>query len=345
MSPSAKPVSIKDVARAAGVSHSTVSRALADSPLVAADTRQRIQLIAREMGYIPSAIARGLVTRRTATIGLVVTTIADPFIAEVVRGIEETALDSDYSVILCDSDADPERELTCVRTLREKRVDAIIVTSSRVGSLYVPLLEQLGVPIVLINNQHEGRYVYSVRNDDRQGGWLAGKYLASLGHRRIAYVGGPPDAHSSVERLEGCRAALREHGLDIPGALALPGDGRTGGGQAGAALLLQRAPHPTAVFCYNDMTAIGALQTAKAAGLRVPGDLSLVGYDDIAFAVFVDPPLTTVAQAKHTLGQRAMDLALDILDGQGETGDIVLTPHLVERASCAPPTPGGAGAS
>ena len=340
MSPSAKPVSIKDVARAAGVSHSTVSRALADSPLVAAGTKQRIQLIAREMGYTPSAIARGLVTRRTATIGLVVTTIADPFIAEVVRGIEETALDSDYSVILCDSDADPERELACVRTLREKRVDAIIVTSSRVGSLYVPLLEQLGVPIVLINNQHAGRYVYSVRNDDRQGGWLAGEYLASLGHRRVAYVGGPPDAHSSVERLEGCRAALREHGLDIPGALALPGDGRTGGGQAAVDLLLQRPPHPTAVFCYNDMTAIGALRAAKAAGLRVPGDLSLVGYDDIAFAVFVDPPLTTIAQAKRALGQRAMDLALAILDGQEETGDIVLTPHLVERASCAPPAPG-----
>jgi DNA-binding LacI/PurR family transcriptional regulator len=345
MSPSAKPVSIKDVARAAGVSHSTVSRALADSPLVAADTRQRIQLIAREMGYIPSAIARGLVTRRTATIGLVVTTIADPFIAEVVRGIEETALDSDYSVILCDSNADPERELTCVRTLREKRVDAIIVTSSRVGSLYVPLLEQLGVPIVLINNQHEGRYVYSVRNDDRQGGWLAGEYLASLGHRRVAYVGGPPDAHSSVERLEGCRAALREHGLDIPDNWTVPGDGRTGGGQAGVDLLLQRAPHPTAVFCYNDMTAIGALQTAKAAGLRVPGDLSLVGYDDIAFAVFVDPPLTTIAQAKRALGQRAMDLALAILDGQGETGNVVLIPHLVERASCAPPAPSGADAS
>jgi LacI family repressor for deo operon, udp, cdd, tsx, nupC, and nupG len=120
----------------------------------------------------------------------------------------------------------------------------------------------------------------------------------------------------------------------------VPGDGRTAGGQAGVDLLLQRAPHPTAVFCYNDMTAIGALRAVKAAGLRVPGDLSLVGYDDIAFAVFVDPPLTTIAQAKRALGQRAMDLALAILDGQEETGDILLTPHLVERASCAPPAPG-----
>jgi len=354
MSPAtrSKPVSIKDIARAAGVSHSTVSRALADSPLVAAETKERIQRLSREMGYTPSAIARGLVTRRTATVGLVVTTIADPFIAEVARGVEETALDNEYSVVLCACHAEPERELACVRTLREKRVDAIIVTSSRVGSLYVPLLEQLAVPIVLINNQHEGRYVYSVRNDDRRGGGLVGDQLAALGHRRVAYIGGPPNAYSSVERLEGCRAALQEHGGDIPHDLVVPGDGRTGGGMTGAVLLLQRSPHPTAVFCYNDMTAIGALRAVKEAGLRVPGDVSIVGYDDIPFAVFVDPPLTTVVQAKHALGQNAMELALRILDeqeqreGQEEpvdddhldTSDIVLTPHLVERASCAPPT-------
>ena len=328
-------VSIKDVAKAAGVSHSTVSRALAGSPLVAAATKERIQRIAREMGYSPSAIARGLVTRRTATIGLVVTTIADPFVTDVVRGIEETALDNGYSVILCDSNAEPERELACVRTLREKRVDGIIVTSSRVGNLYVPLLEQLGVPIVLINNQHEGRYVYSVRTDDFQGGQMVGAYLASLGHRQIAYVSNPPNAHSSLQRLAGCRAALQEHGLDIPDGWIVPGDGRTGGGRTGLERLLRQPPHPTAVFCYNDMTAIGALQAVKAAGLRVPGDLSLVGYDDIAFAVFVDPPLTTVAQDRYLLGQRAMGLTLSLLSKQEEASDIVLTPHLVERASCA----------
>jgi len=328
-------VSIKDIAKAAGVSHSTVSRALANSPLVALETKQRIQRIAQEMGYSPSAIARGLVTRRTATIGLVVTTIADPFVTEVVRGVEETALDDGYSVILCDSNAEPERELACVRTLREKRVDGIIVTSSRVGNLYVPLLEQLGVPIVLINNQHEGRYVYSVRTDDFQGGQMVGAYLASLGHRQIAYISNPPNAHSSLQRLAGCRAALREHGVDIPDEWVAPGDGRISGGRAGMGLVLQRPPHPTAVFCYNDMTAIGALQAAKAAGLRVPDNLSLVGYDDIAFAVLVDPPLTTVAQDRYMLGQRAMGLTLSLLNKQEEAGDIVLTPHLVERASCA----------
>jgi len=332
-------VSIKDIAKVAGVSHSTVSRALTDSPLVALETKQHIQRIAREMGYIPSAIARGLVTKRTATIGLVVTTIADPFIAEVARGVEETALDNNYSVILCNCNTEPERELACVRTFREKRVDAIIVTSSRVGNLYVPLLEELGVPVVLINNQQEGQYIHSVRTDNLRGGRLAGEYLFSLGHRQIAYISGPLNAHSSLERLEGCRAALQEYGLDIPDAWVTHGDGRTGSGRASAALLLQRTPGPTAIFCYNDMTAIGALQAAKAAGRQVPNDLSLIGYDDIAFAALVDPPLTTIAQAKHTLGQWAMNLALSLLNGQEEAGDIVLAPRLVERASCAPASP------
>jgi len=330
-------VSIKDIARKAGVSHSTVSRALADSPLVAMKTKHRIQRIAQEMGYTPSAIARGLVTKRTSTIGLVVTTIADPFIAEVVRGVEETALDHGYSVILCDCNAEPERELNCVRALSEKRVDTIVVTSSRVGNLYVPLLEELGVPIVLINNQQDGQYVYSIRTDNRVGGRLAGEYLLSLGHHRIAYITGPSGAHSSLVRLEGCREALMERGVDIPDEWILPGNGRAEGGQSAIEMLLRRVELPTAVFCYNDMTAIGAMQAIKAAALRVPGDISLIGFDDITFASLVEPPLTTIAQAKYALGERAMLLALKLLTEQAEIMDTVLTPVLVERQSCAAP--------
>ena len=330
-------VSIKDIAKNADVSHSTVSRALHNSPLIALETRQRIQRIAREMGYTPSAIARSLVTRRTHTIGLVVTTISDPFISEVVRGVEETALNNDYSVILCNCNAESERELASVRALQEKRVDAIIVTASRVGSLYVPRLEKLNIPIVLINNQQAGRYLHSVSTDNFVGGRLAGEYLLSLGHRRIAYLGIVPDAYASVERLEGCRAVLQEHGLDIHDDWLLSANGRADGGQAGVARLLRCATRPTAIFCYNDVTAIGALQALKAAGLRVPGDISLIGYDDIAFTVFIDPPLTTIAQPKYTLGRRAMELTLALLNGQEEAGDIVLVPHLIERASCAPP--------
>jgi len=331
------PVSIKDIARVAGVSHPTVSRALADSPLVATKTKQRIKQLAEEMGYSPSAIARGLVTKHTLTIGLVVTTVADPFLAELVRGVEETALDLGYSVLLCDCNAEPERELNCVRSLREKRVDGIVVASSRVGNLYMSLLEQLGVPVVLVNNQQDGQYVYSVRTNDPIGGKLAGEYLLSLGHHRIAYIAGPSGAHASQERLEGFREVLRSCGKDIPVEWILPGNGRADGGQSAIRILLGCAELPTAIFCYNDMTAIGALTAIKSAGLRVPDDISLVGYDDIPFASLVEPPLTTVAQAKYALGEGAMRLVLSLLTHQGEVMDTVLTPVLVERESCASP--------
>ncbi|HOR01171.1 MAG TPA: LacI family DNA-binding transcriptional regulator, partial [Anaerolineae bacterium] len=264
------PVTIKDIARAAGVSHSTVSRALADSPLISSETKARIRRLADEMGYTPSAIGRGLVTRRTATIGLVVTTIADPFVAEIVQGIEDTALSQHYNTILCNSNAEPERELKTVRALREKRVDAIIVTSSRLGSLYMAHLREVGVPIVLINNQRGGDYTHSVLIDERCGGELAGSYLLSLGHERIAYIAGPIWAHASGLRLAGLRQALQARGLNVAADLVLPGNGRPEGGVEAAEELLRRGLPVTAVFCYNDMTAVGVLAALHRAGRRLP---------------------------------------------------------------------------
>lgn len=330
-------VSIVDIARRAGVSHSTVSRALAGSPLVNRDTKQRIQALAREMGYTPSAVARAMSTGRTHTLGLVVTTIADPFVAEVVRGIEETALDHGYNVILCNSTGDPERELAAVRTLREKWVDALIVTSSWVGNFGAHLSE-LNAPVVLINNQQPGEYTYSVRNDDLAGGRLAGDYLARLGHTRVAYVAGPERAIASQLRQEGCQRALEAAGTSIPDAWMFPGSGLPEAGERAVPKLLQVSPRPTALFCYNDMTAMGCLRAAKDAGLRVPHDLSILGYDDIAAAPYLDPPLTTVAQSKYGLGQRATEMALALIQGQPNVHDILLQPRLVIRSSCHPLT-------
>ena len=327
-------VTIKDIARAAGVSHSTVSRALADSPLISTETKERIRRLADEMGYAPSAIGRGLVTRRTGTIGLVVTTIADPFIAEVVQGIEDTALGYNYNTILCNSHAEPERELKTVRALHEKRVDAIIVTSSRLGSLYMAHLREVGVPIVLINNQRGGAYTHSVLIDDRCGGELAGQYLLGLGHERIAYVAGPIWAQASNARLEGLRQALRTRGLDVPPDLVLRGNGRPEGGIEAAHELVRRRLPATAVFCYNDMTAVGLLAALHKAGVRVPDDLSVIGYDDVTIVAYLQPPLTTIAQPKYALGQRAMEMALALIRGEPDVRDVVLTPTLVERESC-----------
>ncbi|MGQ9681041.1 MAG: LacI family DNA-binding transcriptional regulator [Anaerolineae bacterium] len=327
-------VTIKDIAKAAEVSHSTVSRALSDSPLISTETKALIRRLADEMGYTPSALGRGLVTRRSATIGLVVTTIADPFIAEVVQGIEETALSCGYNTILCNSNSEPERELKTVRALREKRVDAIIVTSSRLGSLYLSHLRGVGVPVVLINNQGAGDYIHSVLIDDHHGGELAGRYLGGLGHRHIAYIGGPIWARASSIRLAGFRKALRAQGLDVPPDLVLVGNGRPDGGVEAANELLHRSQPVTAVFCYNDMTAVGVLSALHRAGRRVPEDLSVIGYDDVAIAAHLWPPLTTIAQPKYALGKRAMEMALSLIQGECQVPDVILPPSLVERESC-----------
>ena len=330
-------VSIKDIARAAGVSHSTVSRALADSPLVKDETKRRICHLAREMGYSPSAIARGLVTKRTRTIGLVVTTIADPFVAEVVRGVEETALDRGYNIVLCNSNAEPQRELAAVNTLREKRVDGIIVSASRVGDLYLPMLVETGVPIVLVNNEHSGSYVYSVVTDDEAGGRLATEYLLDLGHTRIAYISGPVLSSTSANRLRGYEQALKARDFMPDPQWIVPGNGSARGGEEGMARLLSLPSPPSAVFCYNDVTAIGALLAARRLGRNVPEQVSVMGYDDIAFAAYTNPALTTVEQRKYEMGSLAMKMMLDLLGGTSSVENVLLPPRLIVRESCAPP--------
>jgi DNA-binding LacI/PurR family transcriptional regulator len=332
-------VSIKDIAKAAGVSHSTVSRALSDSPLIKAETKARIQRLAREMGYSPDARARSLVMGQTRTVGVVVTTIADPFAAEIVQAIEHTAHDHAYTVILCSSNAEPEREIAAVKMLRSKRVDGVIVTSSRVGALYQEHLERLGVPIVLINNHSEdsGRYTYSVSVDNRHGGHLATTHLIQLGHRRIAYISRPSDYRSNLERLTGYRQALDAAGILFDPDLVVPGTGRADGGERALLALIGSDKPPTAVFCYNDMTAIGLLRAAREAGLDVPQDLSVVGFDDILLASYVCPALTTIAQPKAEMGRRALQMALALMTSQDPAAEgisnIVVQGQLVVRES------------
>jgi len=331
-------VSIKDIATAAGVSHSTVSRALSDSPLVKDETKARIQRLAREMGYFPDAIARSLVTQRTHSVGVVVTTITDPFVAEVVQGIEDTAQADDYSVILASSASEPERELAAVEMLRAKRVDSVIVTSSRVGALYLEHLERIGVPVVLVNNHNEqsGRYTFSVSVDNEHGGHLATAHLIEQGHRRVAYVSGPADHSDDAERLAGCLRALDEAGIPFDSALVIPGNGRLDGGGRALALLTDMADPPGAVFCYNDMTAIGLMSAARRAGLSVPEELAVVGFDDIPLAAHCCPSLTTVAQPQRDMGRQAMDMALALMTADDSTisfSDVVVRGKLVVRES------------
>ena len=334
-----KPVlrqpSIKDIARLARVSHPTVSRALQNSPLVNVKTAERIRRIAKESGYRASAVARGLVTRRTRTIGLVVTTVADPFTSEVVSGIEQTANDHGYCVFLADSNADPERERKVVQAFAEQRVDGIIVTSSRVGALYLPLLEEMRVPIVLLNDQHPGAFVHSVMICNQEGSRMVAEHLAGLGHRRIAYIGDQFGYQSDTERFAGYREALDAAGIPLLSELVVRGDGKPEAGMRAMDALLALSDPPTAVCCYNDMTALGAMRAIHMHGLRVPEEISVVGFDDLFVASYTQPPLTTVRQPMRRMGQLAMENLIKLMSGQESVVRIKVKAELVVRESTA----------
>ncbi|HEX4032076.1 MAG TPA: LacI family DNA-binding transcriptional regulator [Terracidiphilus sp.] len=328
--------SIKDIARLARVSHPTVSRALQNSPLVNPQTAERIRKIAEEAGYRASAVARGLVTRRTRTIGLVVTTVADPFASEVVCGIEQTANDHGYSVFLADSNADPVREKKVVQALAERRVDGIIVTSSRVGALYMPLLKEMMVPIVLVNDQYPGGFVHSVMIANREGMRAAADHLIALGHRRIAYIGDQFGYQSDIERRDGYQSALDAAGIAPMPELVVRGDGKAEAAMDAMDKLLDLAHPPTAVCCYNDMTALGAMRRMRVRGLRVPEDISVVGFDDLFFASYTQPPLTTIRQPMRRMGQLAMENLFKLMSGAESVIQIKVEAELIVRESTAP---------
>jgi len=330
-----RQLSIKDIARLARVSHPTVSRALQNSPLVNVRTAERIRKIAEESGYRASAVARGLVTRRTQTIGLVVTTVADPFTSEVVSGIEQTASDHGYSVFLADSNADPERERRVVQQFAERRVDGIIVTSSRVGALYLPLLSEMRVPIVLVNDQHPGEFVHSVMISNTEGTLSAVQHLIELGHRRIAYIGDRSGYQSDAERFAGYRQALDAAGIRFTSELAVPGNGKPEAAMRAMDTLLALARRPTAVCCYNDMTALGVMRSTHSHGLRVPDDISVTGFDDLFLASYTQPTLTTVRQPMRRMGQLAMENLIKLMAGQTSPVKIKVEPQLIVRESTA----------
>ncbi|NDJ23618.1 substrate-binding domain-containing protein [Nostoc sp. B(2019)] len=335
---SKRRVSIEDIARRAGVSHSTVSRALRDNPLISPKVREEIKQLAREMSYVPNAIAQSLLSSRTNTIGVVVTSIADPFFAEVVEGIEQVARSAGLSVVLSTSHRDLEQEIAAIDNFHRRRVDGILVADSRISKQHTKQLTQIAVPTVLINSQAEDQseIFYSVAIDDRLGAKLAVEHLVSLGHTSIGYLGVGDRSRSNQQRLEGYRIALAEAGLpQIDDWVAINDEDNTrtsdvGTGQKMLSKLFTAGV--TAIFCYNDMVAVGALLACQELGISVPRDLSLVGFDGIALSRFVTPPLTTVSQPMLEIGCSAMQMLLDLVQGKS-VENLVLSPFLVTRGS------------
>ncbi|MBN2502381.1 MAG: LacI family DNA-binding transcriptional regulator [Anaerolineales bacterium] len=331
-----KRITIADVARTAGVSMMTVSRVVNNKDGVSQETRQQIQEIITKLGYRPSSIARSLVTQRTGTIGLVVPDIANPYFSGIAHGVAEIAHAEGFSVLLCDTEEDPERELDLLEVLEEKRVDGVLVGSPRQSTkVLLPLLKRYP-NAVLINRLFDAKTaeIGFVLNDDRKGGYLATRHLITAGHSAIGFLTGPKGSYGSKKRLEGFRQAHTEAGMEVNPNLLTTCSPTVEGGHQSVLQLLEANPGLTALLCFNDMVAIGALQACIALGKKVPADLAIVGYDDIPMASWVNPPLTTMRIPFEEMGRLATQLLINLLLECSENCDnVILEPELIVRAS------------
>lgn len=341
---------IRDVARQAGVSTATVSRVISGAGAARPQTRARVLAAASTLGYRPSAVARSLKLRTTRTLGLLVTDIQNPYYPEIVRAVEDAALERHLAVLLCNGADDPGREDRYLDLLVDRRVDGIIIASSGLQERHGAWLARRSVPVVLVNWAAPDLRLAAILGDNRGGGRLATEHLLSLGHRRIGHLSAPARNAAAAERLDGIRRALAEAGLDPASLAVVEGDGRVAGGERAANELLERKPDVTGIVCYNDLTAIGAVRGLRARGRHVPVDVSIVGYDDIALSAWVDPALTTIAQPTAEMGRWAVrrlgeliGRAADALaqDGSAAVSDerspVILPVELRIRASTAVP--------
>lgn len=327
-------VTIADIAREAGVSLMTVSRVVNNKGEVSPATRQRVLDVIERLGYRPSGIARGLATKRTGTLGLVVPDIANPFFSDLARGAEDRAYAEGYNVFLCNTNEDPHREIAAMESLEEKRVDGLVLCSSRLDDDELHMALDHHSAAVLVNRRLEGYDVGVVLIADEAGGRAATQHLLQAGHRAVGFLAGPPASRSGHQRARGYCAGLDAAGLPYNSAWVRHCSSVVEGGQETALKLLTDHPELTALFCYNDLVAIGALQICAALGRRVPDDLAIVGFDDIPMAALVTPPLTTCHVSRYELGDHAMRLLLDRIDGCTEgCEEIVLRPELIVRDS------------
>ena len=320
-------ITIKDIAKRAGVSHSTVSRALRVNHLVSSETSKRIREIAQEMGYRPSAVARSLKTNRTQVLGVIVSNISDPFFSEILNGIEASAQAGGYSLFIAASQHDPIKERQIVQTMMEQRTDGVIICSSSFSPEHGRQLLSYGFPVVVVNHQGSESFNYSIYHDDVDGSSQITRHLISLGHKRIAYLGNSQSGRTTQDRLHGFLDVMSEADLEVPDSFIHHVEGGDPIlGQKSVEYFMRLTPKPTAIVCFNDMLAIGVLKGCEVAGFRVPEDLSVTGFDNITYSAFTTPCLTTFDQPKFSIGQEAAQLLLDLL--RAEDGIIKDTPNV-----------------
>lgn len=308
------PVTIKDIARAAGVSHATVSRALNGNTLIPEKTAVSIRNLAEKMGYMPSAAARGLKTHRSRVLGVIVSRIDNPYFGEVVQGIEDALQNKGYSIFIASSNLDRAQEKTIVQAFCEHRVDGVIIGSVHFSREYSNSLKKHGIPIVVINNQSPRDYDYSIAHDDVVGAREVTDHLIQLGHTRIAYIGDDRAGRINRDRMRGFRQSMQSAGLPMEEEWTVTAHGSgIEQGSEGMDLLLNLPNLPTAIFCFNDLMAIGALKLMQQRGIAVPDQIALAGFDNISYSAYTTPALTTFDQPKRQIGSEAARILLDLI--------------------------------
>jgi DNA-binding LacI/PurR family transcriptional regulator len=330
-----KRPTIVDVAERAGVSKSLVSLVMRDSPRVGKDSRAAVLRVAAQLGYRPNAAARSLVRRSSGVFGCILSDLHNPFFADVADGIEEAAVAGGYRALLSAGFLSPAREASAVETLLQLQADGLIMLGPMMGSSAIEETAR-HLPVVVVGHQLRARSMDSVRNDDEAGSGAVVDHLVGLGHRRIVHIHAG-SVGGSRGRRRGYEVAMARHGLATH-IRSVRGAFTERGGQDAMGAIIETGALPTAVFVANDFAALGALEALDAAGLRVPQDVSVVGYDDITSSNSSRVALTTVAQPSVEMGQTAVKLLIErVKAGRTKARHIVLVPRLVVRATTAPP--------
>ncbi|MEP6900100.1 MAG: LacI family DNA-binding transcriptional regulator [Actinomycetota bacterium] len=331
-------MNIKKVAEHAKVSTATVSRLINKTSYISPETAKKVWAAIEELGYYPNITARGLASGRSLLLGLIVSDIVNPFFPELVKSFEECAVEKGYEIITANTNYDPARTAMRVRRLIERRVDGVAVMTSEMDQSLIDELSTRGIPIVFLDTGEIQENISNIRIDYEQGISEAVNHLLELGHCRIGFISGPLDLKSAKIRRSAFLKFLRQKGIIEKKELVTTGNHKISGGKAAMNRLLELKERPTAVLASNDLTAIGALQALRTHGLRVPQDISLIGFDDIVLAESTDPPLTTVNISRVKVGESAFKSLYELINGETEFGtEVLVETTLVIRESTARP--------
>lgn len=330
---------INDVAKLAGVSRMTVSRVLNNSGYISQETRERVEKAIAAINYVPNALARSLRFKQTNIIALILTDITNPFFTSVARGVEDVAREQGLSVIFCNTDESEAAEITYLNILLQRQIDGFLLVPARDSSESIALLQAHAVPVVVVDRRVPHGPVDSVRSNSEQGAYELIRHLLALGHTRIAVLSGSSAVSTALDRVAGYTRALREAGIDLDRQHIFFDQFTQGDGYLMARAALAAIPPPTALFAANNFIAFGAIRAIREAGLRIPEDISIVAFDDLPQSMIWEPFLTVAAQPAYQIGQRATELLLSRMAGEGPTATqaIVLPTTLIIRKSSAPP--------